>query len=172
MNWFHQLSSGELGAIVFVVTLLVSITGLAVTARKVRETKLHEALDNGAIAGLLAALIGIYAVAAGLTAVAVWGNTGDAAANGPHAAHLAAARRSRVADGRPAERPRGRGWPTPSSLGWQAGRRRCRDPGARGRDEKRLMRMPGRGLRWSTFGTPGDPRLSRVLHSRQGLPMP
>jgi len=81
MNWFHQLSSGELGAIVVVVTLLVSMTGLAVTARKVRETKLHEALDNGAIAGLLAALIGIYAVAAGLTAVAVWGNTGDAAAN-------------------------------------------------------------------------------------------
>jgi hypothetical protein len=30
---------------------------------------------------LLAALIGIYAIAAGLTAVAVWGNTGDAAAN-------------------------------------------------------------------------------------------
>jgi hypothetical protein len=81
MNWFHQLSSAELAAIVVVVTLVVSITGLAVTSRKVRETKLHESLDNGAIAGLLAALIGIYAIAAGLTAVAVWGNTGDAAAN-------------------------------------------------------------------------------------------
>lgn len=81
MSWFHRLSSSELAAIVVVVTLFVSITGLAVTSRKVRETKLHEALDNGAIAGLLAALIGIYAVAAGLTAVAVWGNTGDAAAN-------------------------------------------------------------------------------------------
>ena len=81
MSWFHQLSSSELAAIVVVVTLFVSITGLAITSRKVRETKLHEALDNGAIAGLLAALIGIYAVAAGLTAVAVWGNTGDAAAN-------------------------------------------------------------------------------------------
>src|SRR5678816_3752594 len=81
MTWFHQLSSSELAAIVVAVTLLVSITGLAVTARKVRQTKLHESLDNGAIAGLLAALIGIYAIAAGLTAVAVWGNTGDAAAN-------------------------------------------------------------------------------------------
>ena len=81
MNWFHQLSSFELAAIVVVVTLVVSMTGLAVTAHKVRETRLHEALDNGAIAGLLAALIGIYAIAAGLTAVAVWGNTGDAAAN-------------------------------------------------------------------------------------------
>lgn len=81
MTWFHQLSSGELAAIVVVVTLVVSISGLAITSRKVRETKLHESLDNGAIAGLLAALIGIYAVAAGLTAVAVWGNTGDAASN-------------------------------------------------------------------------------------------
>ena len=81
MNWFHQLSSAELAAIVVAVTLVVSIIGLAVTSRKVRATKLHESLDNGAIAGLLAALIGIYAIAAGLTAVAVWGNTGDAAAN-------------------------------------------------------------------------------------------
>jgi len=81
MTWFHQLSSSELAAIVVVVTLFVSITGLAITSRHVRQTRLHEALDNGAIAGLLAALIGIYAVAAGLTAVAVWGNTGDAAAN-------------------------------------------------------------------------------------------
>jgi len=81
MTWFHQLSSSELAAIVVVVTLAVSITGLALTAHRVRETRLHETLDNGAIAGLLAALIGIYAIAAGLTAVAVWGNTGDAAAN-------------------------------------------------------------------------------------------
>jgi len=80
MSWFHRLSSGELAAIVVVVTLVVSLSGLALTARRVRETRLHESLDNGAIAGLLAALIGIYAIAAGLTAVAVWGNTGDAAA--------------------------------------------------------------------------------------------
>lgn len=81
MTWFHQLTSGQLAAIVVLVTLAVSITGLAITARSVRQTSLHEQLDNGAIAGLLAALIGIYAVAAGLTAVAVWGNTGDAANN-------------------------------------------------------------------------------------------
>jgi len=81
MNWFHRLSSSELAAIVVLVTLGVSLTGLALTARRVRQTTLHESLDNGAIAGLLAALIGIYAIAAGLTAVAVWGNTGDAAAN-------------------------------------------------------------------------------------------
>src|SRR3982751_3292626 len=81
MSWFHRLSSSELAAIVVLVTLGVSLTGLVLTARGVRETTLHQSLDNGAIAGLLAALIGIYAVAAGLTAVAVWGNTGEAAAD-------------------------------------------------------------------------------------------
>jgi hypothetical protein len=81
MNWFHQLTSSELAALVVVATLFVAVSGLAISSRKVRETGLHESLDNGAIAGLLAALIGIYAIAAGLTAVAVWGNTGDAAAN-------------------------------------------------------------------------------------------
>jgi hypothetical protein len=89
MIWFHQLTSTQLAAIVVLVTLVVAITGLAITARGVRQTTLHQQLDNGAIAGLLAALIGIYAVAAGLTAVAVWGNTGDAANNvGKEAAAL------------------------------------------------------------------------------------
>src|SRR3954463_3742974 len=81
MNWFHSLSSPQLAALVVAVTLLISVAGLATTARRVRQTTLHQSLDNGAIAGLLAALIGIYAIAAGLTAVAVWGNTSDAAAN-------------------------------------------------------------------------------------------
>lgn len=80
MTWFHNLSSTQLAVAVVVATLAVSLVGLAVTARRVRATSLHRTLDNGAISGLLAALIGIYAIAAGLTAVAVWGNTGDAAA--------------------------------------------------------------------------------------------
>lgn len=81
MNWFHQLSSTTLAIIFVAATLVISITGLAVTKTRVRRTKLHAQMDNGAIAGLLAALIGIYAIAAGLTAVAVWGNTQDAGAN-------------------------------------------------------------------------------------------
>ena len=80
MTWFHNLSSPHLAAVVVAVTLTVSLVGLAVTARRVRATSLHRTLDNGAISGLLAALIGIYAIAAGLTAVAVWGNAGDATA--------------------------------------------------------------------------------------------
>lgn len=86
MTWFHNLSSTQLAVVVVVVTLTVSLVGLAVTARRVRATSLHQTLDNGAISGLLAALIGIYAIAAGLTAVAVWGNTGDAATKIGHEA--------------------------------------------------------------------------------------
>lgn len=78
MTWFHTLSSTQLAVVVIAVTLAISLVGLAVTARRVRATSLHQTLDNGAISGLLAALIGIYAIAAGLTAVAVWGNVGDA----------------------------------------------------------------------------------------------
>jgi len=81
MNWFHELSSSMLALIVVVVTIVIAVGGLTLFAGRVRESKLHEQLDNGAIAGLLAALIGIYAIAAGLTAVAVWGNTVDAGAN-------------------------------------------------------------------------------------------
>jgi len=79
MNWFHDLSSTQLAILVVALTLTISLAGLALTVRHVRATSLHETLDNGAISGLLAALIGIYAIAAGLTAVAVWGNTGEAA---------------------------------------------------------------------------------------------
>ena len=77
--WFHQLSSSELAVMVGTATIVVALAGLVLTAHRVRATTLHEQLDNGAIAGILAALIGIYAIAAGLTAVAVWGNTNDAA---------------------------------------------------------------------------------------------
>jgi hypothetical protein len=80
-HWFHELSSPMLALIVVLATFVVAIGGLAISARHVRQTTLHEQLDNGAIAGLLAALIGIYAIAAGLTAVAVWGNTQDAGEN-------------------------------------------------------------------------------------------
>ena len=78
MNWFHELSSLELAAFVIGVVALLSVIGVALVAPRVRSSRLHQHFDNGTIAGLLSALIGIYAVAAGLTAVAVWGNMVDA----------------------------------------------------------------------------------------------
>lgn len=86
VTWFHSLSSPTLAIIVALVTIAVAVGGLVLSAARVRRTGLHEQLDNSAIAGLLAALIGVYAVAAGLTAVAVWGNTVDAADNVGHEA--------------------------------------------------------------------------------------
>lgn len=81
MNWLHELSSLELAAFVSVVVLAGAVVGLALVAPRVRSSTLHQHFDNGTIAGLLSALIGVYAVAAGLTAVAVWGNLGEAAAD-------------------------------------------------------------------------------------------
>jgi hypothetical protein len=78
MNWFHELGSLELAAFVVGVVALLAIAGVALVAPRVRSSRLHEHFDNGTIAGLLSALIGVYAVAAGLTAVAVWGNLVDA----------------------------------------------------------------------------------------------
>lgn len=78
MNWIHELSSLELAAFVVGVVALLSVIGVALVAPRVRSSRLHQHFDNGTITGLLSALIGIYAVAAGLTAVAVWGNMVDA----------------------------------------------------------------------------------------------
>lgn len=81
VDWFHQISSFELAIVVVGVILVVSVSGLAVVAPRVRSSTLHQHFDNGTITGLLSALIGVYAVAAGLTAVAVWQNMDDAAAD-------------------------------------------------------------------------------------------
>lgn len=81
MNWFHELPSFELAAVVVGTILLVSLSGLALVAPRARSSTLHRHFDNGTIAGLLSALIGVYAVAAGLTAVAVWQNMDDAASD-------------------------------------------------------------------------------------------
>ena len=81
MNWFHELSSLELAFFVVGVTIAVAIAGLALVAPRVRVSGLHARFDNATITGLLSALIGVYAVAAGLTAVAVWENMGEAAAD-------------------------------------------------------------------------------------------
>jgi len=78
MSWIHELSSFELAAFVVGVVALLSVIGVPLRGAGVRSSRLHQHFDNGTITGLLSALIGIYAVAAGLTAVAVWGNMVDA----------------------------------------------------------------------------------------------
>ncbi|MCM8594314.1 DUF4239 domain-containing protein [Accumulibacter sp.] len=90
MNWFHELSSIGLAVFVLTLTLVLSVAGVWLVTPRVRASLLHRHFDNGSIAGLLSALIGVYAVAAGLTAVAVWQNMDDAAADvGREAAAIA-----------------------------------------------------------------------------------
>lgn len=81
MNWFHELSSLQLAVLVIGLTAAFSLAGLALLAPRVRASTLHVHFDNATIVGLLAALIGVYAVAAGLTAVAVWDNLNEAGAD-------------------------------------------------------------------------------------------
>jgi hypothetical protein len=78
MDWFHELPAASLALLIVALVLALAIGGLALAAGPVRRTSLHAQLDNAAVAGLLAALVGVYAIAAGLTAVAVWSNTVDA----------------------------------------------------------------------------------------------
>lgn len=78
MDWIPNLDATPLALVIMTVSVVLSIVGLWVVARWVRRTNVHAQLDNGAIAGLIAATVGIFAIAAGLTAVAGWGNTADA----------------------------------------------------------------------------------------------
>ena len=81
VDWFHQISSFELAIVVVSVILVVSVSGLAVVAPRVRSSTLHQHFDNGTITGLFSALIGVYAVAARLTAVAAFPTMDDAASD-------------------------------------------------------------------------------------------
>ena len=81
MDWFHDLPATPLAFVVVVAVLAGSMAGLALFAGLARRINARAQLDNSAIAGLLAALVGIYSIAAGLTAVAVWNNTVDATAH-------------------------------------------------------------------------------------------
>ena len=78
LDWFHSLPTIPLALVIALAVLVVAIGGLALAIRPLRRLQWLGQLDNSTVAGLLSALVGIYAVAAGLTAVAVWSNAGDA----------------------------------------------------------------------------------------------
>jgi hypothetical protein len=79
MDWIPSLSTTPLALIIIGAIALCALVGQALFAKRLRRAGMHEQIDNGAIAGLIAAIVGIFAIAAGLTAVAGWGNTVDAA---------------------------------------------------------------------------------------------
>ena len=79
MDRLPNLSTTPLALIIIGVIAIGSVIGQAFFSARVRRAGMHEQIDNGTIAGLIAAIVGIFAIAAGLTAVAGWGNTVDAA---------------------------------------------------------------------------------------------
>jgi len=79
MDWLPNLSAAPLAVSILGVIVVLTLAGQVVLATRVRRSAMHEQLDNGAISGLIAAVVGIFAIAAGLTAVAGWGNNVDAA---------------------------------------------------------------------------------------------
>lgn len=81
MDSFHELPSAALAFLLVAFTIGISLLGLLLSARWFRKANIHRNLGNGPISALLSASIGVYAIAAGLTAVAVWENLVDASTN-------------------------------------------------------------------------------------------
>ena len=68
-----------------------ALLGLAVSRRWSRRRGLHALVDNGVIGWIFSAILGIYAIAIGLIAVASWGNASAASSVASHeAADIAA----------------------------------------------------------------------------------
>lgn len=80
MDWFHSLPTIPLALVLVLTVLALAIGGLALVMTLLKRRNWHGQLDNSTIAGLFSALVGIYGIAAGLTAVAVWSNAGEAIA--------------------------------------------------------------------------------------------
>jgi hypothetical protein len=78
MDWFHDLPTTPLAFLLVLAVNAGAILGLALLAPPLRRLNRDGQLDNSTIAGMLAAVVGIYSVAAALTAVAVWNNANDA----------------------------------------------------------------------------------------------
>ena len=63
-----------------------SLVGLALSRVWSRRRGLHALVDNGVIGWIFSAILGIYAIAIGLIAVATWGNSSEASAVASHEA--------------------------------------------------------------------------------------
>jgi len=79
MLWIHDLPLWLVAVMMLAVFVGGSLLGLAVSRRWSRRRGLHALVDNGVIGWIFSAILGIYAIAIGLIAVAAWGNASQAA---------------------------------------------------------------------------------------------
>lgn len=79
MTWIHDLPAGIGALIVTTAFVGLSVAGLFLTRRWSQKRGLHALVDNGVIGWIFSAILGVYAIAIGLIAVASWSNSSEAA---------------------------------------------------------------------------------------------
>ena len=79
MNPIYDLPPWQFGGLTIVVFVAVALGGLVATRAWFRGRGLHALVDNGVIGWIFSAILVIYAIAIGLTAVQSWGNEERAA---------------------------------------------------------------------------------------------
>jgi hypothetical protein len=78
MTWIHELPTWIAGVAIIGFFVGSALTGLRVTRGWSRRRGLHALVDNGVIGWIFSAILGVYAIAIGLIAVASWSNASDA----------------------------------------------------------------------------------------------
>ena len=81
-----ELPTWVIGSLTILLFVGSSIAGLAVSRVWSRRRGLHALVDNGVIGWIFSAILGIYAIAIGLIAVATWGNSAQASSVASHEA--------------------------------------------------------------------------------------
>lgn len=81
-----ELPTWLIGSLTILLFVGASFTGLAVSRVWSRRRGLHALVDNGVIGWIFSAILGIYAIAIGLIAVATWGNSAQASSVASHEA--------------------------------------------------------------------------------------
>jgi hypothetical protein len=81
MVWIHDYPTWLVGSAIVAFFVGAALLGLATTRRWSRRRGLHALVDNGVIGWIFSAILGMYAIAIGLIAVASWGNASEASAS-------------------------------------------------------------------------------------------
>jgi len=79
VTFVHELPTWLVGIVTVGLFVGAAVLGLAASRDVSRRRGLHALVDNGVIGWIFSAILGIYAIAIGLMAVATWGNASAAA---------------------------------------------------------------------------------------------
>lgn len=91
MAWIHDYPRWMAATATIAIFVALAFAGLAVSRYWSRSRGVHALVDNAVIGWIFSAILGIYAIAIGLIAVASWGNAAAAASVASHEASEIAA---------------------------------------------------------------------------------